>query len=57
MGEGSYFGEIGCLITQKRTVAVKAKTICIFFVIKKEDLNDILDHFPMIKKFLMAVAK
>jgi CRP-like cAMP-binding protein len=33
MSEGSYFGEIGVLITKKRTVTVKAKTICVFFTI------------------------
>jgi CRP-like cAMP-binding protein len=47
MGEGSYFGEIGVLITKKRTVSVKAKTICIFFTIPQEELIEILEAFPV----------
>ena len=47
MSEGTYFGEIGILITQKRTCFVKAKTPCVLFTIKRCDMLDILEKFPL----------
>lgn len=38
MSEGTYFGEIGVLLTQKRTCFVKARTTCVFFTIGASDL-------------------
>jgi len=46
LGEGCYFGEIGVLLTGKRSVSVRAKTACIFFTIDKEDLKKILENYP-----------
>lgn len=43
MSEGTYFGEIGVLITQKRSCSIKARTNCVFFSINKKDLNNILE--------------
>ena len=57
LSEGAYFGEIGVLITGVRSVSVKAKTVCIFFVIGKEEFLAILERFPEQKAFLKAVAR
>ena len=56
MSEGTYFGEIGILITEKRTCFVKAKTPCVLFTINGEELIKILEKYPLIYKFLKAVA-
>ena len=57
MCEGTYFGEIGILITQKRTCFVKARTPCVLFTLKGAELLEILDKYPLQAKFLRAVAK
>jgi CRP-like cAMP-binding protein len=57
LGEGSYFGEIGVLLTGKRTVSVKSKTPCIFFIIEKDDLVNTLDNYPALMKYLKAVGR
>ena len=57
LNEGSYFGEIGVLITKIRTVTVKAFTLCIFYVIHKNDLLRILELYPDQMEFLQAVGR
>jgi CRP-like cAMP-binding protein len=57
LSEGSYFGEIGCLITGTRSTYVKAKTSCIFLSITKEELLKTLANFPEQLKFLKAVSR
>ena len=57
LNEGSYFGEIGILITNIRTVSIKALALCLFYTIRKDDLLKILDLYPDQMAFLMAVAK
>ena len=57
MGEGCYFGEIGCLLTGKRSVSVRSKTACIFFTIEKFDLIRILENYPAQAKYLRAVGR
>jgi len=47
MGEGCYFGEIGVLLTEKRTCSIRARTSCILFQIKKDELKKILGEFPL----------
>jgi CRP-like cAMP-binding protein len=47
MSEGTYFGEIGILLTSKRTCSIQATTNSIFFTISKEDLVAILEQFPL----------
>eukprot|EP00347_Sterkiella_histriomuscorum_P000063 403377328 len=56
MSEGAYFGEIGVLLTQKRTCYVKARTACLFFTISSNDLQSVLQQYPIQEKFLRAVA-
>ena len=44
--EGSYFGEIGLLLQETRSVSVKAKTSCVLASIFKEDFLKIMNDFP-----------
>jgi CRP-like cAMP-binding protein len=57
LSEGAYFGEIGILLTGVRSVTIRAKTACIFFVIQKDEFVRILDRFPEQKAFLKAVGR
>ena len=57
LGEGSYFGEIGVLLTGKRTVSVKSKTPCIFFIIEKDEFVQTLEKYPALAKYLKAVGR
>jgi CRP-like cAMP-binding protein len=47
LGEGSYFGEIGLLLTGKRSCSVRSLTACVLFSVGKEELIKILDNFPL----------
>ena len=44
--QGCYFGEIGVLLTEKRSCSVKAVTMCIFMTISKEALEKIFETYP-----------
>jgi CRP-like cAMP-binding protein len=56
MSKGVYFGEIGVLLTGKRTVNVKSQTNSVVFYVLKADLLEILRKFPEQHQFLLAVA-
>ena len=57
MAEGCYFGEIGILANnQKRSASVKAEVNCLFATISREKILEILERFPVQKKFLEGVA-
>jgi hypothetical protein len=55
--QGCYFGEIGLLLTDKRSCSVKAVTMCIFMTIKKEQLESIFESYPQQGKFLRAIGR
>lgn len=55
--QGCYFGEIGVLLTEKRSCSVKAVTMCIFMTITKEELETIFESYPQQAKFLRAVGR
>ena len=57
MSEGTYFGEIGVLLGQKRSCTVKARSCTSLFTIDKDDLIPILGKYPLIYKYLKAVGK
>jgi CRP-like cAMP-binding protein len=57
MSEGSYFGEIGVLITHKRSCSIKASTYTSLLTVDKDDFLSILEKYPLIMKYLKAVAK
>ena len=44
--QGCYFGEIGVLLTEKRSCSVKAVNMCIFMTITKEELETIFESYP-----------
>lgn len=54
--EGAYFGEIGVLLNDKRSVSVRALTLCTFEVIKRDDFKAVLEHYPKQKEYLLKVA-
>lgn len=57
MSEGTYFGEIGVLLSQKRSCSIKARACTSLFSINKDDLVPILHKYPLIYKYLKAVGK
>lgn len=46
IGAGTYFGEIGVLITGKRSLSIKALTNCLCYTIQSNSLLLILEDFP-----------
>jgi signal-transduction protein with cAMP-binding, CBS, and nucleotidyltransferase domain len=56
IGDGSFFGEVACFLTKRRTAAARAKTVAILYVITSEDLADCLDDFPETEAHLRQVA-
>ena len=54
--EGAYFGEIGLLLTGKRTVTLRALTFCVFEVIHKDDFDQLMINYPEQKEFLYKLA-
>ena len=56
MEDGHYFGEIGVLLQDRRSISTRVKftTICSF--IAKDKILEILHHFPEHEKFLRGVA-
>ena len=56
-GKGSYFGEIGVLLTGKRTATVRTFTIAILYYIEKNRLIHVLDQYPKQAMFLRAVGR
>ena len=57
LGKGAFFGEIGCLLTGKRSCSVVVRTTTILHSIKKEPLQAILEEYPKQKKYLKAVGR
>ena len=56
MKEGTFFGEIGLLLSEKRTATVKAENICHFEVLSKQDFNSFIGDFPKELEYLKRVA-
>ena len=56
IGPGSFFGEVACFLTQRRTAGARAKTVAILYVITSEDLADCLEDFPTTEAHLRRVA-
>ena len=56
IGPGSFFGEVACFLTQRRTAGARAKTVAILYVITSEDLADCLEDFPNTEAHLRRVA-
>lgn len=56
MNQGAFFGEIGILIQDRRSVSVKARTATLLSYIKKGPLLNVLRNFPEHTEFLRKVA-
>ena len=54
--KGSYFGEIGVLITGKRSLSAVSKSNSVVYSVDKENLLRILLRFPEQENFLKCVA-
>jgi glucose-6-phosphate 1-dehydrogenase len=54
--DGDFFGEIGVLISEKRTATVRAKTLCDLFVLEKADFSRILRDHPQFAVGVMKAA-
>ena len=53
---GAYFGEIGLLVTAKRTATVRALAPCHFEVLDKEHFDEIMANFPDQREYLLKVG-
>lgn len=54
--KGEFFGEVGCLITGKRTCSVVARSCALMFIIKCDNLLAVLDDFPDKLRQLREIA-
>ncbi|GMH71165.1 hypothetical protein TL16_g05580 [Triparma laevis f. inornata] len=55
--EGSYFGEIGCIMGGIRRAGIKALTVCELQALSRRNLNILLAEYPMVGDELKQVAK
>ncbi len=57
LGEGSFFGEIGLLLSEPRNASVRAATYCELFVLDKADFNRVLRDHPQFAKTILDTAR
>jgi CRP-like cAMP-binding protein len=55
--EGSYFGEIGCIMGGIRRAGVKALSTCELQALSRRNLNILLAEYPEVGEELKKVAK
>jgi CRP-like cAMP-binding protein len=55
--EGSYFGEIGCIMGGIRRAGVKALSICELQALSRRNLNILLAEYPEVGEELKTVAR
>ncbi|KAL1901044.1 hypothetical protein Sste5346_002110 [Sporothrix stenoceras] len=53
---GAFFGEIGVLMDVPRTATIVARSKCLLVVLKKEDLQQELPHYPDMEKAIRQEA-
>ncbi len=56
LGQGTYFGEIGCLVGGIRRASVKAMTTCKLHSLSRRDLFTLIGDYPEIEGELKSVA-
>ncbi|KAM0354595.1 hypothetical protein ACHAP4_007780 [Fusarium culmorum] len=57
LNPGSFFGEIGVLMSMPRTATIVARTKCLLLVLKKEDLHAVIPKFPDMEKAIREEAQ
>ncbi|XP_022094111.1 uncharacterized protein LOC110981133 isoform X3 [Acanthaster planci] len=57
MNAGRFFGEISLVFSCSRTASIRAQTNCDMFVLTKENLDEVLTHYPSIKEQINRVAE
>jgi F-box/leucine-rich repeat protein 7 len=48
LSKGAYFGEVAIFMKIKRTASIQAKTPCILGILKRADIERILESFPKV---------
>ncbi|KAI0984507.1 hypothetical protein GJ496_008305 [Pomphorhynchus laevis] len=56
LGDGSYFGEISLVLKTKRTASVRAVTYCNLYSLSCDNVDQILEQFPAIKRTIAVIA-
>lgn len=56
MEDGSFFGEVGVLITGIRTCSIRSKSSCLFYTISKRMIIQILKKHPLQTRVLFTIA-
>ena len=56
MDQGAFFGEIALMFKCPRTASIRCKTKCDIYVLRKEQLDEILAKFPLIKTQVMSIG-
>jgi hypothetical protein len=57
LAEGSFFGEVALLISNKRTASVRAAAYCDLFVLAKDDFDQVLSEFPDESRVMLDEAR
>lgn len=52
LGPGTYFGEIGIIYGEKRIASVRAKTYADVIMLRKDDLEEVLETFPLVQRLV-----
>jgi len=57
MSPGRFFGEISTIFKCPRTASIRTQTNADLYVLKKKDLDDVLSHYPQIRKQIIETAE
>ncbi|XP_077978719.1 uncharacterized protein LOC144434138 [Glandiceps talaboti] len=57
IGPGQYFGEVGLIFGDYRTATVRASSYCELLMLQRPDLDEVLQHFPLIDKQFKEAAE
>lgn len=57
MEPGRFFGEISIIFSCPRTASVRTRTNVDMFVLSKRDLDEVLSHYPQVKKQIIETAE
>jgi len=56
LSKGSFFGEVGCLITGTRTLSVRSFSDAVTYSIEKAKLLFLMDKYPDYSSYLRDIA-